>query len=269
MADTQTFKQQSFTTEVDSGDGYRRLSRLAIWSIPLGFASALALISPLLWFVPVVAVVFALGGLWAISRADDTTGRRLALVGLATAVLFGTWGMSWTISRHVRLNRHAREYASEWFVMMQNQEYMKAHQLTRDYFNRVPAGKPLGEHYVAREPVDHAAVDHDHDHESTAMPPGMDPDMEQSPLEELHDFKTYGVPKLLVESQGKFQFEFVKNVSVVRDGETGTKVNQLFRLTFSDDHDPRHMEINVEMKRTVEKQRAYWQVGRLGERKEL
>ena len=111
MPDTQTSYQQSFMTENDHIDGYRQLSRLAVLSIPLGLLSAVSLISPLLWFVPMVAVAFALGGLWQISRSNESSGRHLALTGLGLAILFGTWGMTWTVSHRMVITRQARAHA--------------------------------------------------------------------------------------------------------------------------------------------------------------
>lgn len=258
MADTQTFKQQTFSTENDQVEGYRRLSHLAVWSIPLGLASALAMVSPLLWFVPVLAIAIATGGLVVISRSNDTTGRRLALIGLGLAVLFGTWGVAWTISRRNVIHGQARTHASEWLVLMQQQDYMKAHQLSIDFFERLPANASLEEHYRERS----AQLG-----TTTGGRPEIMPGLEQTPATELKSFKEIGVPKILVEAQGEFQFEFVKSMAIVRDDQFTTKVDQIFHLTFADDHEPREIDIKMELKRTVDGRKAHWQIGPVSELK--
>lgn len=265
MADTRTFKQHAFSTENDQVEGYRRLSWLAVWSLPLGLLSALSMVSPLLWFVPLVAVTFALGGLRQIARSSDTTGRRLALTGLALAVLFGTWGMSWTISRRIVLDNQAREHAGEWLGLMRDQEFMKAHQLSIDYFERLPTGSSLETYYAEPAPKPESErIDAD----VPPPPPEPSPDapplpfgIEASPYAELYDFMNNGIPKTLVKARGQFDFEFVRNDLIRRDGQFATKVDQIFHVTFSGDHEPREMDVKIEMKRTVDSRQAYWQVG--------
>lgn len=264
MADTETFKQHSFSTENDQVEGYRRLSRLAVWSIPLGLLSSLSLVSPLLWFLPVVAVAFALGGLWQIARSNDMTGRRLALTGMGLAILFGTWGMTWTISRQMVINRQSREHASEWLALMQQGEYMKAHQLGRNFFERLPSGSSLEEHYAEREP-ERSDADESSQASLPRPPAGMSPGSETPPSEQLKDFKNNGIPKILVAANGKFDFEFVKNETHQRDGQFAIRVEQVFRVMFSEDHQPRAMDVKIEMKRTVDARKAHWQVGPLTE----
>lgn len=260
MADTQTFKQHSFSTENDQVEGYQRLSQLAVWSVPLGLLSALALVSPLLWFVPIVAVTFALGGLWRISLSDDTTGRRLAITGLGLAILFGTWGVAWTMSRRLVINHQAREHALEWLTLMQKGEYMTAHQLSLAYSARLPPGSSLEKHYAEKAPSRNPA-----DGPVPVAPPGMPPGMEASAYANLEYFKTNGIQQVLVAANGGFEFAFLKNLAILRDGQSATKVDQIFRLTFSQDHEPREMQIKIEMKRTVAAGKAYWQVGPVAE----
>ena len=248
MTDTQTSCQLSFSTENDHGGGYRQLNRLAVWSIPLGLLSAVSMISPLLWFVPILAVASALRGLWQISRSNDSTGRRLALTGLGLAILFGTWGMTWTVSRRIVINGQAREHASEWLALMKKGEYMKAHQLGMEYYKRLPAGSSLEEHYEVREPANEV------DPERSFMEP-------LSAFAELQSYMENGVPQILGDAKGNFEFEHVRNSALLRYGPTETMVDQVFHLMFSDDHEPREMDIRIELKRTVDTHKAYWQVG--------
>ncbi len=272
MSDTEALKQTTFSTEIDDGDGYQRLSRFAIWSIPLGLLSALALVSPLLWFVPVLAIVFALVGLRVIAGSQETTGRTLALLGLGLAVLFGTWGVSWTTARRARLNRQAREYATEWLSLMQQEQYMEAHQLSLDFYSRLPQGSSLAAHYAPDESDSPDSPDSPESPESpepgeppepSELPqPNMElaPGIESTPFRELAVFKVNNLPRVLVEAEGNFEFEFVKNVSTERHGQFETQIVQMYRLSFSGDHDPPEIEVLVTMKRTVDGQKAHWQI---------
>jgi len=265
MADTQNTKQPSFSTENDHVNDYRQLSRLAVCSLPLGLLSALSLISPLLWFVPLIAVVIALGGLWRISRANELTGRWLALFGLGLAILFGTWAMTWTVSRRMVLNHQARKHATEWLVLMQKGNYMKAHQLGMSYFERLPPSSSLEEFYLQGAGT---AIDGD---EETDENDGGAPKMmekSQSAFEELESFKEYGVTGILVDAEGDFEFKFVKNKTLHRAGQFNTMVNQVFHVTFPDDHEPQEMEIRIELKRTIDNHKAYWQVGQTSDENE-
>jgi len=266
MADTQTFTENTFSTENDQDAGYRQLSRMAIWSIPFGLASALAMVSPLLWFVPVVAVALAFGGLWQISRSNEITGRRLALTGLALGVLFGSWGMSWTISRRAVIERQARAHAIEWLGMMQQQKFMQAHQLSMNYYDRLPAGSSLEEYYQDRLSPEVAEMAARAEAAGMGEPPGM-PGAMQSPLADLQGFMAHGIPQILVDANGDFEFEFVRFDVQLRAGQFSTKVDQIFHLTFADDHEPREMDVKVEMKRTIDVRKAYWQVERLSDPK--
>ena len=261
MADNQDLTQPSFATENDQLDTYRRLSRLAICSIPLGLLSALSLVSPLMWCVPMVAIMLALGGLWQVSRSKETTGRRLALLGLGLAILFGTWGMTWTLSRRMVFNHQAKKHASTWFVLMQNGEYMKAHQLGMSHNERLPPGLSLEEHYEENAATGSDNLDENDD--------GLDefdepPDIvakTQTPFRELEAFKENGIPQILVDVDGDFEFAFVRNKTQLRDRHSATRVFQVFHLVFPQDHDPQEMDVRIELKRTIEDQKAYWQVG--------
>jgi hypothetical protein len=267
MADTQDYTQPSFSTENDHVDNYRQLSRLAVCSIPLGLLSALSLISPLLWFVPMIAVVFALGGLWHVSRSKDVTGRNLALFGLGLAILFGTWGMTWTLSRRIVINQQAKKHASEWLVLMQNEEYMKAHQLGISFFERVPSGMSLEEKYQKSTiPDEDEYSEDDYDIDDVGQDDYDEdlPDMiskTQSLFMEFKDFKEHGISGILIDAKGDFEFAFVRNKILHRKDEFDTRVDQVFRLRFSAGHEPQEMDINIELKRTVEDHKAYWQIG--------
>src|SRR5688500_10904316 len=79
---------------------YQGVSIMAVLALLLGVASALALVHPFLWVVPPVAVVLSILAIRAIDAPDSNlTGRRLAIAGLALALLFGLWAPSRVLTR--------------------------------------------------------------------------------------------------------------------------------------------------------------------------
>ncbi len=78
------------TEAIDPASDYRPVSPMAIAALVLGCCSAVALLTPFAWFVPLVAVATALVALADVSRpAAARVGRLPALAGLGLAVGFG------------------------------------------------------------------------------------------------------------------------------------------------------------------------------------
>ncbi len=70
---------------------YRAISRLAVGSLVVGLLSALALLGPILWMVPLFALVLGLLALVVIQRSrGGLVGVPMALAGLCLAICFGS-----------------------------------------------------------------------------------------------------------------------------------------------------------------------------------
>lgn len=124
--------------------GYRGVSVAAVLAGLLGVASALALVHPLLWIVPLVTIVVALVALRAIQRdGSNLTGSGLALCGLALALLFGLWAPARLLSRQWQLYHQAQVYADEWLELIRQGKLHEAHQLALQPVERQPAGTKL------------------------------------------------------------------------------------------------------------------------------
>lgn len=127
---------------------YRAVSPLSIVACLLAVTSALALVHPVLWCVPVVAVAVALAALRSIARQPDTlVGRQAALAALAIAVFFGTWAPAQLTVRRIVIPRHARQFAEYWLSLLCEGRVYEAHQWTEDPSYRVPADVDLREFY--------------------------------------------------------------------------------------------------------------------------
>jgi hypothetical protein len=122
---------------------------MAIGALLLGLAAPLALVNPLLWCVPAAAVIFSLIALRAINaEGSSLTGRNLALVGLALALVFGLWAPSRHYSRQWRLYSQAHVFADEWLALIHDGKIEQAHQLTLMEVERQRPGTSLAKFYA-------------------------------------------------------------------------------------------------------------------------
>ena len=127
---------------------YRAISPLAIAACILGVASALALIHPLFWFLPVATVAVSVLALRSISRNSDAlVGRKAALVGLAAAAFFGVWAPTSLALQRVVIPRHARPFAEYWLELLRDGRVHEAHQWTVGADYRLPADVDLEAFY--------------------------------------------------------------------------------------------------------------------------
>ena len=73
-----------------------------LWSVvtlALGALGFLALLRPVFWIVPLMAIVIGLVSLRSLATHPEQIGRRAVLVGLAVAVFFGAWASTRYFSR--------------------------------------------------------------------------------------------------------------------------------------------------------------------------
>lgn len=123
----------SETAEIDGlppVEGYRSISVIAMGALGLGLLSGIAVFSPLLGIVPLIAM--SLGGyaLWQISaNSDRLSGRWMALAPFILAPLFLGWGLSREFYRRERLFTLAREFADDSLDILNRKESYLAHQL--------------------------------------------------------------------------------------------------------------------------------------------
>lgn len=120
-------------TEIDGSppvENYRAISLWAMLALGLGLLSGIAVFSPLLGFIPLVAL--AIGG-FALRRiavdSERLSGRWMAVAPFLLAPLFLGWGLSREFSRREQMNRFAREFADEWLRILNQDEVYLAHQL--------------------------------------------------------------------------------------------------------------------------------------------
>lgn len=135
----------------DGGEGevvYRPISRFAVFALLLGILSALALISPLMWVVPLVAIGIAVTALRITSsRSKEVAGRSLALAGLILAMLFGTWAPTRQFSRDWMLRSRSQQFSQHWLDLVRQNRLEEAHQLHLPHRSRLPDNASLKSYY--------------------------------------------------------------------------------------------------------------------------
>ena len=96
--------------------GYRAISKLALLTGLLGVASSSAVFFRTAWLIPCLTVVVGIVALRQIRYyAPDLAGRRLALVGIAAAILLGMAGLSRHATHVFLVRREAQVVANGWF----------------------------------------------------------------------------------------------------------------------------------------------------------
>lgn len=95
--------------------GYRAVSGLALGALALGGLSALALLSPMLWALPLLGAAVAVAALADISRPGaEKAGRAIALVGLALSIGFGAQAVTGRLVARRIMAARARVVAGVW-----------------------------------------------------------------------------------------------------------------------------------------------------------
>lgn len=127
---------------------YRKISVSAVAGFLLGLLSPLALIHPVLWFVPVLGALVSIAGVRATRSGDPPlTGGVLAMLGLVLSMLFAGWAPARHVSRKATLERQSIAFTQYWFELVQARQLKQLHQLSRDPSHRKPPSVSLEEAY--------------------------------------------------------------------------------------------------------------------------
>jgi hypothetical protein len=130
-------------------EGYRTVSALAVLALVLGLLSAVAFAHPLLWALPAAAVGVAIAALRHIGQhPGEVIGRKAALLGMATAVLFGCAATSYSFAREIWLVNRSRQVADHFFSLLAAGKTHGAHQMTLMPMSRLPTESDLAAGYA-------------------------------------------------------------------------------------------------------------------------
>lgn len=94
---------------------YRPVSALAVAAAIVGMVSALAVVSPFFWIIPLVGIAVAGLGLADVRRPGaEKAGRVAALLGLALSIGFGVQAVSTAATTRLVTDGRARIVAERW-----------------------------------------------------------------------------------------------------------------------------------------------------------
>src|SRR5262249_6565689 len=98
---------------------YRAISGWAIAALVLGSLSGVALVGPVLWSVPLAAVLAAGIAMWRINRSSgELVGWNLAVLGMLLAVVFGAAAPTRIAVRRHWLETRGGVFADEFIELL-------------------------------------------------------------------------------------------------------------------------------------------------------
>ncbi|HVA45564.1 MAG TPA: hypothetical protein VNH11_04185 [Pirellulales bacterium] len=143
--------------EVDRELGpYRAVSGLAVAGLIMGLFSATALIHPLLWLVACVAIVVNALALRRIAALEPMLiGRKAALVGLASSLIFVISAPVQNLVHRRALRQESMEIAQEWFTDLRENRPEMAHKMSQFPLTAAARLKsPLPDYESGKIPLD-------------------------------------------------------------------------------------------------------------------
>ncbi|MGO8748431.1 MAG: DUF4190 domain-containing protein [Thermoguttaceae bacterium] len=219
--------------ECDANE-YRSVSASAVLGLFFGLVGAAALLSPLLWFLPIAGAVFSVIGLRRIAAAGPALiGRKLAVAGLVLSLLFATAGPAdWILYRRM-IEREGCRFAGYWFDYLREREPHKAYELTVAPDSRIPLDDKTRESFTAGS-------------------------------KDREDLETY-VKNPLVRTlltlgdRARSRYYGTEKDGVEPDSEY---LEQIFAVTYDADREPVSFFVRVRLQRVVppNSRRAYWRV---------
>ena len=256
------------SVEDETLTGYRPISRLAIASLLLGLLSAAALLHPLLWILPISAVILAaIAFRQTVSPASELRGTAFALTAISLGFLFGSLAVSWQFSFQAALDRQAREYSTAWLELVRQGRLQEAHQLTKHSAERLAPGVSLDEAYAQREQP-----------KSKIDPPAMAANgMEGADLESLMTESLaaqfgsfYAKPPLakLIALDRTWKAQYRGSIGHSRLNQYTRDVAQWFVVSYQDHGQPQTMDVVVVVERTSVDREANWRISTVSDRRD-
>jgi hypothetical protein len=208
--------------ELEELPNYRPLSVAAVVGLVLGLLSLVALLHPVLWLLPPLAVVVNLYALSGIDQSGTRTGRGLAVAGLAVALLAGAAAPARVYSYEYLQRRDARQIAEQWFDSLRNGQPQVAHQLTLSPDVRAHGDQEIWSLYQQSE----------------------------SQRKNLRDYVASPVVRTLLELGPKAQVRYYDNEMAQTDGRIDL-VKDVYAVTYEDQGKPKSFFIQMELMRAL------------------
>jgi len=219
--------------DTDSGQ-YQAISGLAVVGLLVALASPAAFGHPLLWAVPLAAVVICVLALRQIAReAPAMIGRKAALTGLAVALLFGAAAPAQRYTYGWLVDAEARRFAAQWFEFMRQNEREKSYELTRHAEGRLPLDENLPSHYL----------------------PGTEA------RTELNGYLQQSGAQALLALGREFQVRYYDSEPRFR-ADRGDMIKQIYAVTYEEDGEKKSffMQLTMNRRYVADPGRAFWRL---------
>lgn len=130
---------------------YRAISFWSVATLLAGLAAPLALVGPLLWWVPLVTVPLAVLAFRQLNQPDPRyVGKTAAVCGMCFAALFFAWAITQRLSREARVTHEAKQLADEWLQLILAGKVQEAHQIQTPASRRQGGEINLDAYYEAQ-----------------------------------------------------------------------------------------------------------------------
>lgn len=217
-------------------EGYRSVSRMAVFALVLGVLSPAALIHPVLFAIPWIGLIVSWRALHNVARPDSSaTGYGLAMGGFILAAVFGSWGPAKTVMEHTILTRQAREFCEDWIELVRDGRLQDAHRWMLAPIQRPDPRMPTQQFYE-----EHVELQQDLEAEFTNEPGN------------------------LIASDGKQGVLHYLGVDHISGETTDREMDLIFEITF-DNSDRPPIRFLISLRRVVEDGVTRWQVMRVYE----
>ena len=121
--------------------GYRPVSKIAMASAVVGLLSSLALMTPLLWILPLLGLALAIVGLADVTRLGaEKAGRAAALLGLALSIGFGAQAVTAAVVSRTITQSRVRNVVSMWLDALRENRLADAQSMLSSHL--LPAAHP-------------------------------------------------------------------------------------------------------------------------------
>jgi hypothetical protein len=256
--------ERPFSTSEQPDDEYRPLSQLAIVCLVVSVLSPLALVIPVLWIIPLVAIVLAALSLRAIAASEgELRGRGLAATALALALLFLSWAVAGEVSTNVVLARQSRQHAETWWQLIHEGRTYEAHQLTLGHSVRLPADVSLEEMYEGETETE-TASQHDHSEGFEAMdmfvPEMHNPGQLQTAYREFMDSPAM---ENLDQVHSSLRVQYERSLGRAYPGLHEVGIRHLFTVFFEENGQRRSRQVELTLIRNRQNSQAFWHVNQV------
>lgn len=251
-------------TESEELVRYHSVNRWAVAAAVLGGLSWVAVMHPLMLFIPLVGLAVGLFAARQLAAPDSMqSGKHAAQWGVFLCLMFGLWAGTWLIYRQNLIANQARQCAERWLEMIHNGQLHEAHQLTLDEDKRVAPNTMLDQHYAYRErrlPSLDPSAGGTADNQEEMMSA-----MEPSPYELFNQFFGASPAKRLSELRGRAKYEYLRTVQQTQLGSINLSVKQLFGVSYEEGGEIQRFVISIELDRTLIERVASWRVLRVSD----